>query len=242
MNTTTDAPNVLATLDLQIAALFIHDANGRIQSSNEPLPNHRAPRFFFARTREGNRWRFRDDLPSAVVEQLEALAASEPAMTDIRRSMGNLERIRAVLTTHAPILGESHGPAYHFPVEIPHPSNVVMIDHTNLALLQEMEPDLERFERNLAVMGPCAVAIEDGRAVSMCFSSRWTAHAAEAGLDTLPHARRRGYAVAVVAAWANAVRQSGRMPLYSTSWENLPSQGVARRLDLILYAEDLSFS
>ena len=242
MNRMADPPSALATLDLQIAALFIHDANGRMQRSNEPLPNSVAPRFFFARTLEGNRWRFRDDLPSAVVEQLEALAASEPAMSDMRRSMKNLERIRTVLTTHAPILGESHGPAYRFPAEIPQPSNVVMIDHSNLALLQEMEPDLDRFERNRAVMGPCAVVVEDGRAVSMCFSSRWTAHAAEAGLDTLPHARRRGYAVAVVAAWANAVRESGRMPLYSTSWENLPSQGVARRLGLILYAEDLSFS
>jgi hypothetical protein len=242
MNRTTDVLNALATLDIQIAALFIHDANGRIQRSNEPLPNSPAPRFFFARTLDGNRWRFRDDLPLAVVEHLQALAASEPVMTDIRRPMKNLERIRAVLTTHAPILGESHGPAYRFPDDIPHPSNVVMIDQTNLALLQEMEPDLDRFERNLAVMGPCAVVVEDGTAVSMCFSSRWTAHAAEAGLDTLPPARRRGYAVAVVAAWANAVRESGRMPLYSTSWENLASQAVARRLDLILYAEDLSFS
>ncbi len=196
MNPMADAPNALAMLDLQIAALFIHDANGRIQRSNEPLPNSPAPRFFFARTLDGNRWRFRDDLPSPVVEQLETLAASEPAMTDIRRSMENLERIRAVLATHAPILGESHGPAYRFPAEIPHPSDVVMIDHTNLALLQEMESDLDRFKRNLAVMGPCAVVVEDGRAVSMCFSSRWTAHAAEAGLDTLPCARRRGYAVA----------------------------------------------
>ena len=127
-----DVPSALATLDLQIAALFIHDGNGRIQRSNEPLPNSPAPRFFFGRTLEGNRWRFRDDLPLEIVEQLDALAASEPVMTDIRRSMENLERIRAVLATHAPILGESHGPAYHFPAEVPDLSNVVMIDHTEI--------------------------------------------------------------------------------------------------------------
>jgi hypothetical protein len=32
----------------------------------------------------------------------------------------------------------------------------------------------------------------------------------------------------------------GQVPLYSTSWENLASQGVARRLGLQLYGVDLS--
>ncbi|MGH2617528.1 MAG: GNAT family N-acetyltransferase, partial [Thermomicrobiales bacterium] len=39
--------------------------------------------------------------------------------------------------------------------------------------------------------------------------------------------------------WAQAVRQEGRIPLYSTSWENLASQAVARKLGLVLYGVDL---
>jgi predicted GNAT family acetyltransferase len=75
----------------------------------------------------------------------------------------------------------------------------------------------------------------------MCFSSRTSAYAAEAGVETAPEFRGRGYASAVVTRWAEVVRQSGRRPLYSTSWDNLASQGVAKKLGLILYGEDCSF-
>ena len=44
--------------------------------------------------------------------------------------------------------------------------------------------------------------------------------------------------MAVVAAWARAVREIGAEPLYSTSWDNTPSRSVARKLNLIPYAAD----
>jgi hypothetical protein len=46
----------------------------------------------------------------------------------------------------------------------------------------------------------------------------------------------------VVAAWARAIRESGGEPLYSTSWDNKASRGVARKLGLLLYGEDLHLS
>jgi hypothetical protein len=91
-------------------------------------------------------------------------------------------------------------------------------------------------------MQPCVVMIDQGQLASVCFCSRLTSHAAEAGLETLPGFRRRGYARQVVAHWAQAVRQSGRQPLYSTSWENVASQGVAGKLGLVCYGEDWSLS
>ena len=78
--------------------------------------------------------------------------------------------------------------------------------------------------------------------MAVCCSSRVTGRAAEAGVNTLEGYRGRGYAPAAVAAWAAAVRASGRLPLYSTSWDNVASQGVARKLGLVLYGADLSFA
>jgi RimJ/RimL family protein N-acetyltransferase len=62
--------------------------------------------------------------------------------------------------------------------------------------------------------------------------------AAEAGVETLEAFRGRGLATAAVACWARAVQRSGRLALYSTSWDNAPSQAVARRLSARLYGEN----
>jgi len=47
--------------------------------------------------------------------------------------------------------------------------------------------------------------------------------AAGAGVDAVAPLRGRDYAQAVVTARAIAVRGSHRIPLFSTSWDNLPS-------------------
>jgi predicted GNAT family acetyltransferase len=87
---------------------------------------------------------------------------------------------------------------------------------------------------------PCLATVVDGRLASLCLSARNTPIAAEAGVETLDEFRGRGYAPAVVAAWARAVREEGRIPLYSTSWDNLASRSVARKLGLVLYGADFS--
>jgi len=58
-------------------------------------------------------------------------------------------------------------------------------------------------------------------------------------VETLPEFRGHGYAAAVTAAWGLAVQAAGGIPLYTTSWENVASQGVARSLGLRMYGVDL---
>ena len=85
---------------------------------------------------------------------------------------------------------------------------------------------------------PFFALIQDGRAVSVCRSARITAAAHEAGVESLPGFRGRGYAVKVTEAWAHEVQSLGRLPLYSTSWDNAASQAVARKLKLEFIGSD----
>ena len=232
-------PSDRQLLELQADALFTHDERGRIGYVNEP-GGDRAPRFFFGRTREGNFWRCRDDLAEGVVRQLDRLAAAEPVHGDLRAAPHNLAAFLATLHTGREIPSTGSGPAYRFPDAIPATSNVTRITRANLHLLRRMAEDLEAVAREFAGREPHLAVVEDGGAVSLCFSSRLTPRAAEAGVETLAAYRGRGYAPAVVVAWAHAVRATGRIPLYSTGWDNLASQAVARKLGLVQYGADLS--
>ena len=86
---------------------------------------------------------------------------------------------------------------------------------------------------------PAFVVMDQGRVISLCHSSRTSDLAAEAGVETLEGYRGRGYAAAVTLAWAETVRAEGRIPLYSTSWENHASRALADRLGLALFGADL---
>lgn len=70
------------------------------------------------------------------------------------------------------------------------------------------------------------VAME-GRLLSLAHSSRRTAEACELGINTLPEARRRGYALAATVAWSAAISQEGLVPIYSAFAENTASLALA---------------
>ncbi len=130
------------------------------------------------------------------------------------------------------------GPAWRFPDELPalaHAIIPITSDHDDL--VRPVFPDLADA---LPWKRPCLAIVRDGKLASLCFSSRNTPNAAEAGVNTIEAFRGHGFAPAVVAAWANAVRQEGRIPLYSTSWDNLASRSVARKLSLVPYGADVS--
>ncbi|MGO9606910.1 MAG: GNAT family N-acetyltransferase [Candidatus Binataceae bacterium] len=83
--------------------------------------------------------------------------------------------------------------------------------------------------------------MDGGYPVSVCFcANRNSDPAIEAGVETAAAFRGRGFAPRVTAAWACAIRASGRIPLYTTDWSNTASRAVARKLGLIQYASDWS--
>jgi RimJ/RimL family protein N-acetyltransferase len=235
----------LQLIELQASALFTSDADGRLRYIREPgYPDAAldpAPRFFMGRTRAGNVWRFRHDLPDELVRELEALCCAEPAAANLADPPTQAGAIRALLEEHAPIADEWRGPAYRVPDSVHAPAEVILISEINAHLLEANFP-WTITEPGGFKIGPLAAAVAGNRAVSICFCSRITAQAAEAGVETVEAARRHGYASAAVAAWAAAVRRRGLVALYSTSWENLASQGVARKLGMIRYGDDWSIT
>ena len=223
-------------MKIQVEALFTQDENGRLQRINEPTgAAEPAPRFFFGYTNEGSICQFRHDLPDNVIAQLKEVAAAESILMSSQKIPKSHRQFEDILQNHAPIERVWVGPAYRFPEHITPSVRTVRLSRENAGLLNgdftEMVSELNSWQPYLGI-------IEDSQAVSICRSVRLSSRAHEAGVDTLIGYRRRGYATSVAAAWALAVRALNRIPLYSTSWDNLASQGVARRLGLVQYGVD----
>jgi RimJ/RimL family protein N-acetyltransferase len=227
-------------MQIHVSALYRHDDRHRLLAVNEPgeprPDDPPPPRLYLGRTQAGNVWRFRHDLPDSSIAELDAVLRSEPVATDLSQLPRCFPALQATLARDAPLAGTWSGPAWRFPDEIPASGNeVVRVTAENEDIVRPV-----LVVDDLPSRLPCLVTVVDGRLASLCFSARNTPIAAEAGVETLDEFRGRGYAPAVVAAWARAVREEGRIPLYSTSWDNLASRSVARKLGLVLYGADFS--
>jgi hypothetical protein len=134
---------------------------------------------------------------------------------------------------------QSAGPAFIFPDVVAQPADVVVVEDERL-----LEHNFSGWVAGEIAAGrsPVMAVVENGYPVSVCFCARRSDIAAEAGLETAEAFRGRGFGPRVVAAWALAIRASGRIPLYSTSWTNDASLAVARKLGLIAYASHWSLS
>jgi hypothetical protein len=189
-------------------------------------------RFFLGRTAAGNVWCVGSGVPGALAAELDALGRREPVTADWREP----PRCRAaVVELLGSAAGEWRGPAYVVPADTAVGGPTVLVDEANAAVLGEGFGDLAA---ELRGRWPCLAVVEDGPALSVCFSARVGVGACEAGVETRPEQRGRGLAGIAVAAWAGEVRRSGRAPLYSTSWENRSSRRVAEKLGMRLYGED----
>jgi GNAT superfamily N-acetyltransferase len=225
--------------------LFVLNDAGRITSNREPGAS-RGPLFFLVRSTARCSWAIRADVPDALAAELDGLAREEPPVVELGDAPVHADRYLSVLRDRPlsaqhprTAIVQSAGPAFSFPTGIEESTDVVFVEDERL---------LDHHFRGwvpgeiAAGSGPVAAIMVDGYPVSICFSARASDTAAEAGVETAERFRGRGLASRVIAAWALAVRASGRVPLYSTSWTNSPSLAVARKLGLIAYASSWSLS
>jgi RimJ/RimL family protein N-acetyltransferase len=74
---------------------------------------------------------------------------------------------------------------------------------------------------------PLLGVVVEERLLTLAHSSRRTSAACELGIDTLPEARRRGYALAATIAWSASIQAEGLIPIYSAFAENTASLRLA---------------
>lgn len=217
-------------------SLYLTDDRGRLTGINQ-WDGGQAPRFHLVRSPAGNCWRFRADLSEDLVRSLERLCRAEPVAGNLRADPVLAAGCLDLLGREMPVRVTWRGPAYVFPpVDSPPPDpDVVAVTAANAHLLTRWLPD---WLPDVDHRQPFLVAVEDGAAVAVCASVRITSAVHAAGVETHPAFRRRGMGRRVVRAWSGAVLRQGATPLYSTSWENVASRGVAAGLGLSLMAAD----
>ena len=220
---------------LHIATLFTHDERGRLVRVNVPGGGP-APRFYLGRTRHGCEWRVRGDLDHQLIDELAALCTLEATDVDDFAPPEMPTPFEAVLARSSPVQKIWMGPAYYAGSEVRPMPGAVAVTLENAEILRAHLPS---WVSGVSDERPMFAATVNGDAVAVCSTVRRTSAAVQAGVETVPDFRGRGYGSTVVAAWADAVRRSGATPLYSTSWENVASRALARSLGLTLFGADL---
>jgi hypothetical protein len=230
--TETPGPELLET---HVRTLFALDGDGKLAAINEPLPQRPAPpRVFVARTADAVAVHVRADVPPTTEAAVRAAIAAVPPCRPGEPS-GITAALGPLLAADAPVTRTSEGPAFLFADALFGGFGALKLYPANAALLH---PELATWGPELRYRRPAFAVVRDRQAVAICASARISPEAAEAGVETVAAYRGQGCAQVAVEAWAAAIRESGRVPFYSTSWGNAASRAVARKLALIPFAED----
>ena len=190
-------------------------------------------------SRDGQRLFIGSDVPEALVPALFDAVAGSPRVSVPEVEPPALDACRTILAPVCAPLSLDAGPYYVFEPDarVETRAELVRSDTGASERLRDLNPgnwdDEEWDELRDGTLGPWAMAIVDGRVVSVCHTPGPMAPlAAECGVWTDPAYRGRGYAAAVAATWAAILRPSGRHLFYSTTADNRSSQRVAARLQL----------
>ncbi|MEM7735818.1 MAG: GNAT family N-acetyltransferase [Deinococcota bacterium] len=228
-------------LQKRFEALYIHEGNGRIVHINQWYGGQ-APRFCLMRSSQTVVWRYRADVPAELCHELTQLCQDEPA--ELTRLPKHFEAYLELLGSHQPVTQHWSGPAYVCqPISQIDSNgsddNTITVTTNNADLLKDY---LNDWLEDVAHVQPFVAALANDKAVAVCSSVRKTDVLHEAGVETTSAYRRRGHATNVVVAWVKAVLELNALPLYSTSYENTASMGIASKLGFEQYAVDFHVS
>lgn len=228
--TATSEIDEVALLRLEIETGWVTDPDGRLVRSRtqEWRP---VPLLTVGAGAGGLCWALSSEVPAPLAAALaDALVATAPpdATPAVGWAPGTAGVLVDLLAGVGALAAPARGPAYLVPPGLRGPGrpDLVAGGRGDEERLRGMMPEHDRTD----LAEPWTVALVDGRVAAVCETSRSAPTSVEAGVWTYQPYRRRRLATEVTAAWACQV--AGRTAFYSTSEDNLASQGVARRLGL----------
>jgi len=229
-------------LALHAETSFVFTDTGRIARVADP-DRGPGPRFGMWGNAETNIALVRHDVGEATARALLDLAASEPPLARTDGRPAHAHRYVELLEAEAAVVDRGFGLSYWFPPDIAY-------EHAAALATSDM-PRAERerlgagpdhvlpepfvalgFSTVARLWEPWCVALHDGEIVSMVETVRLGPRGAEAGVNTVPSSRGRGFAAAATAGWATCPSLAGRTLFYSTAATNRSSQRVTERLGL----------
>lgn len=112
---------------------------------------------------------------------------------------------------------------------------------TEYSVVEAFQPGAAQyfFERGRE---PLFGTIRGGRLLSIAHSSRRTPEVCELGIETLPEARRQGYALAATILWTHAVLDENLVPIYSALAENAASLALAAAAGYRIFARGINIT
>ncbi len=216
----------LALLRLELGTLWVTDLAGHLRHERTHVAR-RAPLLAVASGQNGACWATSIEVPAATAARVVDLLAPTASADAVGWRPDRAAEIVQVLQELEPAATAVGGPSYVVDQALPQPNAVDLLTSAD-ARLDDLVDLLPEADRSLAT--PWVVALVDGDVAAVCETARSAPSSVEAGLWTYEPYRRRGFGVAVTAAWSTFV--TGRTAFYSTSWDNEASRGVARRLGL----------
>ncbi len=199
------------------------DADGLLVRIPGPNPDEIA-RYYVFRHADGYSSFSRHDVPRAIRHQLIEVGPE--------RAFSYPASIQRILSQENTCKDVQFFKSYVFPAGRPihEYTGAVRLDESHRAMIAEYDLKLD-----FATVAVFAIIV-DGHIASSCQSSREHDLAGEAWVRTRPAFRRSGCARQVTAAWANHLRQQGKIAFYSHELNNVASEGVAASLGLEQFA------
>ncbi len=222
--------DLTALLQLELETLWMTDDRGRIERCRaDGVPFE--PLLVVAAGRSGRCWAASVHVPTECDAAIaEALVNAQPALAVgwAPECAAELLRIIDAVPTLGPLARPLGGPSWLMEAPVDRAPTTVEL-HRSVDF--DAESWRERIPgRDRELTEPWVMAVVDDQVAAICETARSAPKSVEAGVWTYEPYRGRGLAVAVTAEWSSLV--SARTVFYSTSWDNVASQGVARRLGL----------